>query len=238
LTITPPGSPNQFSAIFRIRNVLGWTSVGFAGAGLLGTLAFAFLHADQLNRPLLGALLLAFLGGFLGLIALLLASRLGALGCVLALGSLLTAILTASPIPPGNEVGVPGTIRTVISSEAAYANLNAGRYDTLECLHEPAKCLPAYPEKGPRFFLKSVFLTPVRHGYVFTFHEGPPAPGGPSRSAIESFVYTAVPVEVGRTGRRAYCGDSRGVICSTPDGQTPRIVDGECATSTPSCLTH
>jgi hypothetical protein len=126
----------------------------------------------------------------------------------------------------GNEPAAIGDIRLLLSAQAAYANVDREGYDSVECLHEPTRCLSRYPSNGPTF-LDDHFLRPVRKGYVFALDRGKPMPDAPSASAMKSFAYVAVPVEVGRTGTRAFCGDATGAICATPGGM-PAVLDGAC----------
>ena len=172
------------------------------------------------------------LGGLLGLVAVVLKSRPAVMGCLLAVASLFALILKPPPVPVGTESGAIGDLRNIVSAEVAYATVNEGRYDTLECLHQPTRCLPAYPATG-HVFLSESFLVAQRRGYTFAFHPGEPAPGGPSSSAMKSFAYVAVPIKVGRTGGRGFCIDADGVICET-DGRPPTVVRGECVMSAES----
>ena len=140
----------------------------------------------------------------------------------IAVPSLLRARVSA------NQSSAVGDIRAVISGQTAYASANGGYYDTLECLASAAPCIPGYT--GPTPFIDAALVNEVKSGYRRRFHRGAPASGdGISPSSITSFAYTAVPVEVGRTGTRGFCGDASGRICFTNDGSEPPVVDGACA---------
>jgi type IV pilus assembly protein PilA len=157
------------------------------------------------------ALSLVLMPVFIGIIA------------AIAIPSLLRARVSA------NEAGAIGDTRTVISSQAVYANVNNGHYDSLECLSAPANCLPGY--QGPTILPIELAAT-EKTGYRRTLHLGAPAgdlTGTMSRTSVQSFAYVAVPITPNQTGVRAFCGDESGVICFTSDGSTPGVADGRCA---------
>jgi hypothetical protein len=129
--------------------------------------------------------------------------------------------------PPNYESRAIGDVRTVMSAEAAYAEANGGYYDKIECLQRPSDCLPDYPANAATF-LDPMMVNASRYGYVRSFHYGPAVTHGQSPSSLKGFAYVAVPMAVGQTGNRAYCGDSRGIICFTADGSAPRVVGGLC----------
>jgi len=165
------------------------------------------------------------------LVALVGVAMVGIIAAI-AIPSLLRARVSA------NEAAALGDIRTIVLSQHSYASANSGFYDTLECLSAPARCIPGYPATGP-FFLDPAWAAGAdKSGYRRTFHPGPPAEpeilerGGISPSSLTSWAYVAVPVRVGQTGVRAFCGDSSGRICFTADGAPPPVEDGLCS---PSC---
>ena len=130
-----------------------------------------------------------------------------------------------------------GDIRTVISAEAAYQSASGGYYGPPHCLAAPTTCLPAY--SGPTFLDPELASATVKNGYRRMFHAGPVASattsdaGAPApTTSLESFAYTAVPVEPGKTGTRGFCGDASGRVCFTPGGSAPALVGGLCD---PSC---
>jgi hypothetical protein len=61
---------------------------------------------------------------------------------------------------------------------------------------------------------------------------GPPAEaaeGTPvSPTSVASYAYVAVPIQRNQTGVRGFCGDANGIVCFTPDGSEPEVVDGAC----------
>jgi hypothetical protein len=134
-----------------------------------------------------------------------------------------------------------GEIRTVLGAQHAYRNeLGAGYYDKLECLVDPGDCILGYAEDAPRF-LHEASIVPSRYDHEYTFHPGRAAPPevtrlpGLSPSLIDRWAYVAVPRPSYRG--RAFCGDSRGLICVFREGDRPRIEGGLCAVSPESMPT-
>lgn len=130
------------------------------------------------------------------------------------------------------ESGTIGDIRSVVSAQSAYQSANQGYYDgRLECLAAPAACLPEYPEDGPHFLDEETASLRTRRRYAREFVPGTPAEtflGGISPSSVSTFAYLAIPVEVADGTRRAFCGDSSGRICFTPNGERPLVKDAGC----------
>ncbi len=126
-----------------------------------------------------------------------------------------------------NEAAVVGDIRTVISAQSTYAHANGEAYDELRCLAEPAKCMAGYT--GPTF-LDARAIQLEKSGYRRKFYPGPKAPKGKTKSpsGVMSFAYTAVPITIGETGTRGFCGDDSGLICVTADGSEPKVAAGKC----------
>jgi hypothetical protein len=157
-------------------------------------------------------------------VALVACAGIGIIAAI-AIPSLLRARVSA------NEAATIGDIRTVISAEAAYQSANGGYYDTLECMGTPSQCIPDYT--GPTFLDAQLASGADKSGYKRTFHPGAPASEGEiaphSPSSIQSFAYTAVPVQPNQTGVRGFCGDSSGRICYTSDGTEPPVENGACA---------
>ena len=83
---------------------------------------------------------------------------------------------------------------------------------------------------GPSFLDDELGSLRDKGGYKRGFHPGPPAkrPGG-----LESFAYTATPIEQDKTGTRSFCGDSTGRICFDPKGSAILPVQGACPQSCP-----
>jgi type II secretory pathway pseudopilin PulG len=171
-------------------------------------------------------------GGSRTLVTVLIVLAVGLVGCMgigiiaaIAIPSLLRARISA------NESAAIGDVRTVISAQAAYQSANAGYYDTLECLGTPSSCIPGYG--GPTFLDAALASGAPKSGYQRAFHPGGPPKsdeGGSSRSpsSMDSYAYTAVPLQPNRTGVRGFCGDASGRICVTMDGSEPPVVNGEC----------
>jgi type IV pilus assembly protein PilA len=143
----------------------------------------------------------------------------------IAIPSLLRARLSA------NESAAIGDIRVLISGQGSYSGSNGGYYDTLECLASANTCIPDYGGYAP--LMDQRLLAGVKSGYRRTFYPGPPAPRDSkiSPSSITSYAFTAVPVTLGRTGIRGFCGDDTGRIYYTMDGTEPPMADGRCAES-------
>jgi type II secretory pathway pseudopilin PulG len=130
----------------------------------------------------------------------------------IAIPSLLRARVAA------NEASAIGNVRTVISAQAVYQTVNQGFYDgRWECLSGPQTCIPDYA--GPTFIDAAVFAGP-RSGYVHELHAGAPAAAakGISPSSTDAFAVVAYPVTPGKTGVRAFCGDSSGRVCAITSG--------------------
>jgi hypothetical protein len=192
--------------------------------------------------------LFAFPGTILGIVALIKAKnkpeRYGGRG--LAIGGIVTSgigwLIVPVVVPAAvwrdpvasNEAQVIGDIRSVISAEQSYASSNGGYYDTIECLVAPTDCIPGYPEDAPTFLGQDVAFK-IRSEYVRIFYPGSAAPSeeGTSPSSIMSFALVAVPMQPGKSGKRAFCGSHDGRICATTDGTMAEIVDGRCPETCP-----
>jgi type IV pilus assembly protein PilA len=154
----------------------------------------------------------------------------------IAIPSLLRARISA------NESGVIGDTRTVISAQAAYASANTGQFDgDLSCLTNAPNgtCIPNYPSTAPTFLDSAISNLMFKSGYNRTFYPGAapaPLPPAASPSSVSSFVYSASPASVGRTGVRGFGGDSSGVLCSSADGtEPPRKGNVELNPTTGTC---
>jgi type IV pilus assembly protein PilA len=208
--------------------------------------AVASLVIGILSLPTAGGLVLgALVGAGLGVAALREANHSpethGGKGLAIAgiTTNLLSLVVLAIAIPAlmpsrvaANESAALVHIRTLISAEANYSDKNGGQYDTLECLAAPARCVPNYPPSGPTF-LENSMLEPVRQHYRRTFYPGPPSdPKGRgslySPSSVTAYAIVAEPVEPGRTGVRAFCGDDTGLICYARGGRIVSGKDGRC----------
>ena len=151
---------------------------------------------------------------------------------IVAVVLLWTFALTTRRVGEGDraEPSAIGAVRAVVSGELAYASINEGYYDTLECLSAPT-CIPGVG--GHSAFLQpDLAATEERFGYRLEFHAGPRAESGSeqrrSRSAMTRFAVVAVPLNPWAAQRRAFCGDDRGPIYFTRGGTVPRVEAGRC----------
>jgi hypothetical protein len=120
-------------------------------------------------------------------------------------------------------------LRMVSSAEVAYASANHGAYGRLECLAAPPSC--GFPPGTTGFIHSTIASSEPREGYVRWFLAGSPAKGKPD-PGIQGFVYVATPVTTGGAGKRGFAIDHTGLLCMTPDGSAPQILNGALA---PSC---
>ena len=127
-----------------------------------------------------------------------------------------------------NEPAVVGDMRTLIAAEAAYQTVNDGHYGEPSCLKAPWDCIPTYGRNLPEFL--TGLVEGEKLGYRRRFHAGAKiavaTPG--ARAGLSAWALTAVPIQPGNSGVRAFCADASGRICSTPDGSEPAVVDGTC----------
>jgi type IV pilus assembly protein PilA len=225
-----PAAPRRGLAIASlVLGILSLPTVGllFVGAALAITLGIIAIYKANSSPEEYGGKGLAIGGIVSAALSLLLIPFIGIIAAI-AIPSLLRARISA------NEASAIGDIRTVISAEAAYSSANGGRYDMLECLGTPHRCIPNY--SGPTFLDPQLASGGIKNGYQRKFYPGPPAPPPAdgsvvSPSSCESFAYVAVPVQPNRTGVRGFCGDASGVIFMTVDGSAPRVVNGMCDSS-------
>lgn len=132
-----------------------------------------------------------------------------------------------------NEATAVGDLRAIVSAEHFYStSANFGLFDTPGCLVAPGKCIPGYPVPGITFLSQD--MMGEKSGYRRKFHAGAkvanPGPDA-SSSSMAAFALTAVPIRAGETGVRGFCVDSSNIVCFTPDGTEPRVVDGTCPVS-------
>jgi uncharacterized membrane protein YhaH (DUF805 family) len=138
----------------------------------------------------------------------------------IAIPSLLRARVAA------NEASAIGNVRTVVSAQGAYQSVNQGFYEgRWECLSSAQTCIPGYA--GPTFLDAALFGAP-RSGYLQEMHGGAQAAAaqGSSPSSTDGFAVIAYPVIPGKTGVRAFCGDSSGRICAIANGGKDELVTG------------
>lgn len=115
-------------------------------------------------------------------------------------------------------------IKRLQQAQTAYASMNEGYYDRLECILTPSMCIRNGDERRQVQILDPEFRPPQRHGYTFVHNlYGEPAvrSATASESSMRGFSYRAIP-SIDSGDRVAYCGDETGLICSfdakTPDG--------------------
>lgn len=127
--------------------------------------------------------------------------------------------------PEGDSASVAfKQIKTMQQAQAAYASLNEGYYDRLECVLTPSMCIRNGDPRNKAVLLESSFIPPQRYGYTFLLGQsGEPNVRSETASltGTRSYSYRAIPMA--ESGDRiAYCGDESGMICSfdakTADG--------------------
>ena len=161
--------------------------------------------------PASGAVPIAAVVAVVVALVLVLPMMIGIVAAI-AIPSLLRARVSA------NEAGAIGNVRTVVSAQVAYQSANQGFYEgQWECLAGVQTCIPDYT--GPTFLDATLFAGP-RAGYVHELQGGAPAAAakGISPSSTDAFAVIAYPVTPGKTGVRAFCGDSSGRICAIASG--------------------
>jgi TPR repeat protein len=140
----------------------------------------------------------------------------------------------------GHEAAAIGQLRTLITAQWAYHEVNHGWFDAkLTCLQEPSTCLAGYPSDGATF-LPAKFEPDDRKGYSFKLIAGPPPEqrlaAEASRSSVTCYAYVATPSGPEAVGGRSFCGDSSGVICAHADGH--EITPGQSCSclAAPDCM--
>lgn len=115
-------------------------------------------------------------------------------------------------------------IKRLQQAQTAYASMNEGYYDRLECILTPSMCIRNGDERRQVAILEPEFGPPLRHGYTFVHSlHGEPAVRSDTASAssMRGFSYRAIPA-IDSGDQVAYCGDETGLICSydakTADG--------------------
>ena len=218
------GAPKKGMAITSlVLGIIGVPTVGCLGIGALVGIVLgilAFMKANS-NPQEYGGKGMAIAGIVLSGLAI----PCGGIMAAIAIPSLLRARVSA------NESMTIGDTRTVISAQAAYQSVT-GSYGTLECLGSPSGCVPNYT--GPTFLDPELASGRPKGGYQRTLNPGLPADA--ASGGLSSYAYVAVPVSVGQTGVRAFCGDHTGTICFTADGTPPRVMDGACDLSSCTLL--
>ena len=207
-----------------VLGILSLPSLGCLGIGALVAIVLGIVALTRANREphVYGGKGFAIGGIVAAAMSLVVAIPVGGIVAAIAIPSLLRARVSA------NESATIGDIRTVISAEAAYQTINDGFYGPLECLGTPSDCVAGYD--GPTFLDSSLATGAAKSGYNRRFHPGPAMAGGSRPDGrLVMYAYTAVPVNVGQTGVRGFCGDASGRICFTTDGTEPAVADdGTC----------
>lgn len=128
-----------------------------------------------------------------------------------------------------NEANAMGLLRSVGSSQVAYSSNNGGAFTLPGCLVTPAQC--GWPPQTTPFIDRSLMMKAEREGegYRFSFIPGRPKEGSVDKHGLDGFVYAAVPLEFGRTGRKGLAIDGTGLICVTDDGTIPPTDGGRLA---------
>jgi hypothetical protein len=153
------------------------------------------------------------------------ASAAAAAAAAAATGTPAPSASSTDGAPEGDSASIAARqIRLMQQAQAAYASLNEGYYDRLECVLTPSMCIRNGDERNKAVLLDQSFIPPQRHGYTFLLNtSGEPAVRSATASAtgMRGYSYRAIP-EQESGDRVAYCGDETGMICSfdakTADG--------------------
>ena len=121
-----------------------------------------------------------------------------------------------------NEATAISTLIRYASAEADYAEVNQGSFGTVECLVDPADCLPDYT--GDPFVLGPAKPFFDDGSYLYQFTSGPVRAGS---RGLERYALLAVPVRPGWTGRRMFCVDAAGAVLWSV-GRPPSVHTAKC----------
>lgn len=216
-------------------------------------MAIASLVLGVLSIPTFGCLFVGAAAGIvLGIVALTRANRephvYGGKGMAIAgIATSALSLVVAIPLAIIAAIAIPSLLRARTSAneavalrhvkafavaEGIYRGTSGGTYGPPECLADPVVCLPEY--EGPALLDAELASASVMSGYRRAFHPGPAAsvadsaPGSPfATGRLAGFAYTAVPVEKGRTGNRAFCADASGRVCAAASGDVD-AASGAC----------
>jgi type IV pilus assembly protein PilA len=130
--------------------------------------------------------------------------------CAIAIPNLLRSRVAS------NEASAVGSLRTIMSAEAAYKAMYGIGYTnnlaTLDGTGENASCTSA-------LLIDGSLGAGEKSGYRFTFNEGAaefqpqsPVPQGCVLGKSDGYAIQADPVTIGTTGQRHFCADASGVI--------------------------
>jgi hypothetical protein len=122
----------------------------------------------------------------------------------------------------GNEASGIGSLRTVVSAQAAYAAAGSGGYATrLATLAAPC------PGMTLGFISPELAHDPsVKSGYTISMERAGEGSGPVDCNGVETgtdFYATAVPVKFNETGSRAFATSAAGAIYQGPDGRLPSV---------------
>jgi len=214
-----------FAIASLVLGILGLPTAGLVGVGAMAGIILGVVALVKASRAPAeyGGRGLAVAGIALSALSVLVMPFVIGIIAAIAIPSLLRARISA------NESAAIGDLRTVITAEAAYQSANGGYYDRLECVAQPATCIPAYA--GPSMLGPEIAHATVKNGYRRSFHAGAavsPRPASVSPTSMMSFAYVGVPAQKGTTGVRAFCGDSTARICVRRDGLMPEDLAGAC----------
>ena len=95
-------------------------------------------------------------------------------------------------------------IRDFMRAQQSFANRNGGYFGTLECLSQPADCIPGF--EGPPFLDPALATAELVNGYRLDFYSW-----SYSGSKIHTFAYVAIPVSRWLKDR-VLCGSANGSI--------------------------
>ena len=137
----------------------------------------------------------------------------------IAIPSLLRARMAA------NESAMVGDLRSVISAEATYMSL-ANSFCDITCLNDPSVCFMGGGTVPMLDRVLTAGLMVDKQGYQRQFAGDGLIPADAQRLVPHhgSFAYEGIPLVIGSTGNRSFCGDSGGVICF--DGAGAAICGG------------
>jgi type IV pilus assembly protein PilA len=216
-----------FAVASLVLGILSLPTIGLLGVGAMAAIVLGVVALVKARKAPeeYGGSGFAVAGILLAALSILVMPFIIGIVAAIAIPSLLRARVSA------NETAAIGDIRSVISAEAAYQTVNGGYYDRLECLAEPAGCIPGYA--GTSMLTPEIARAATKNGYRRVFHRGPaasPRPPTVSPTSTMSFAYVGIPVKKGTTGVRAFCGDARGRVCGRNDGIMPEDLAGECPT--------
>lgn len=202
--MTDMPSPNFRPSIFL--GILRWLAVvglGLFGIGLL-YVATLELSARRVKDP-------------------------GLVGLVVGMGLVCLGVAVRLSLPPRAlwklrlAVGLGwALLLTMVFVLVAPDLFRAHPHDNEAATIQDLRALVADPSTA-----SAVLAEPIRWGYRRTLHL--PAASAATAAQSRGFAVTATPLEPGRSGVRAFCADTTGVMCFNLDGTAPPVrPDGTC----------